>query len=190
MGMSSVLETLCRQAYGAKQSGFDCRDQFFPFCVSIPLAMIWEYMGQFFSTFCQNPLISIEAEKFSRLIIPNLFIYIALRPLVKFLQSQGIVFPMILSFAITLFFHVPIYWVLVFKVGLGNKRDALANHISNWMNVELLSLYVTFSPTCKRTWTSFSRHALYDISSFLKIVVPSTMMVWYTSPFPLALYCS
>ena len=77
-------------------------------------------MGHIFSTFGQDPLISFEPKKFARLMIPNLFVYVALQHLVKFIQSQGIVFLIILSFAITLFFHVPIYWVLVFKVGLDN----------------------------------------------------------------------
>jgi len=181
MGMGSALETLCGQAYGAKQYhvlGIQMQRAIFAlFCVSIPLAVIWAYMGHILAALGQDPLISFEAGEFARWMIPSLFAYAALQPLVKFLQSQGIVFPMMLSSAITLFLHVPICWVLVFKVGLGNKGAALANSISNWLNVALLSLYVTFSPACKKTWTSFSREALYDINSFLKLAVPSAVMV-------------
>jgi hypothetical protein len=35
-------------------------------------------------------------------------------------------------------------------------------------DVAFLSLYVTFSLACKKTWTSFSRETLYDINIFLK----------------------
>jgi hypothetical protein len=53
------------------------------------------------------------------------------------------------------------------------------NDFSQCMNVALLSLYVTFSPTYKKTWTSFSREDLYDITNFPKLAIPSTMMIWY-----------
>jgi MATE family multidrug resistance protein len=181
MGMASALETLCGQAYGAKQYhllGIQLQRAIVAlFCVSIPLAVIWAYMGHILTALGQDPLISFEAGKFARWMIPSLFASAALQPLVKFLQSQGIVFPMMLSSAITLCFHVPICWVLVFKVGLGNKGAALANSISSWLNVALLSLYVTFSPACKKTWTSFSREALSDIYNFLKLAIPSAVML-------------
>eukprot|EP00253_Pinus_taeda_P010400 PITA_10400 len=181
MGMASALETLCGQAYGAKQYhllGIQLQRAIFAlFCVSIPLAVIWAYMGQILVVLGQDPLISFEAGKYARWMIPSLFAYAALQPLVKFLQSQGIVLPMMTSSAITLCFHVPICYLLVFKVGLGNKGAALANSISNWLNVGLLSLYVTFSPACKKTWTSFSREALSDISNFLKLAIPSAVML-------------
>ncbi|KAH9305460.1 hypothetical protein KI387_009864, partial [Taxus chinensis] len=158
--------------------GFMCREQPFAlFCVSIPLAVVWAYMGYILTALGQDPLISFEAGKFARWMIPSLFAYAALQPLVKFLQSQSIVLPMMLFSAITLCFHVPICWVLVFKVGLGNKGAALANSISNWVNVALLLLYIKFSPACKRTWTSFSREALHDIKHFLKLAIPSAVMI-------------
>ena len=138
-------------------------------------------MGQYGKHSCslgQDPLISIEAGKYARWMIPSLFAHSILQPLVKFLQSQRIVFSMTISSAITLVLHVPICWALVYKVGLGNKGAALANSISNWLNVALLLVYVTFSPACKKTWTSFSREALYDITSFLKLAIPSAAMVW------------
>jgi len=182
MGMASALETLCGQAYGAKQYhlfGIQLQRAIFAlFCVSIPLAMIWANMGNILAALGQDPLISIEAGKYARWMIPSLFAHSILQPLVKFLQSQRIVFPMTISSAITLVLHVPICWALVYKVGLGNKGAALANNISNWLNVALLLVYVTFSPACKKTWTSFSREALYDITSFLKLAIPSAAMVW------------
>jgi len=181
MGMAGALETLCGQAYGAKQYhllGIQLQRAIFAlFCVSIPIAVIWAYMGHILAALGQDPLISYEAGQFARWMIPSLFASVVLQPLVKFLQSQGVVFPMMLSSSITLCFHVPICWALVFKVGLGNKGAALANSISNWLNVALLLLYVTFSPACKKTWTSFSREALYDITSFLKLAIPSAVML-------------
>ncbi|KAK2991339.1 hypothetical protein RJ640_007559 [Escallonia rubra] len=35
---------------------------------------------------------------------------------------------------------------------VGSKGAALANTISNWVNVLLLAIYVKFSPACMETW--------------------------------------
>eukprot|EP01018_Ginkgo_biloba_P027033 Gb_29740 [translate_table: standard] len=181
MGMASALETLCGQAYGAKQYymlGIHMQSAIVAlFCVSILLSIIWAYMGHILASLGQDPLISFEAGKFAKWMIPSLFAYAALQSLVKFLQSQSLVLPMMLSSAITLCFHIPICWILVFKVGLGNKGAALANSLSYWLNVALLAFYIKFSPSCKRTWTPFSREALYDVRNFLKLAVPSAVMI-------------
>ncbi|XP_057868199.1 protein DETOXIFICATION 16 [Cryptomeria japonica] len=181
IGMGSALETQCGQAYGAKEYHlleiYVQRAIFALFCVSIPLAVVWAYMGNILIAFGQDPLISFEAGKFARWLIPSLFAFAVLQPLVKFLQSQSIVFPMMLCSAITLCFHVPMCWVLVFKTGLGSKGAALATSISYWVNVALLLLYIYISPLCKKTWTSFTRKALYDITDFLKLAIPSSLMI-------------
>ncbi|XP_057868139.2 protein DETOXIFICATION 16-like [Cryptomeria japonica] len=181
MGMGSTLETLCGQAYGAKQYhqlGIHVQRAFFAlFCVSIPIAVMWAYMGNILIAFGQDPLISFEGGKYARWMIPSLFAYAALQPLLRFLQSQSIVFPTMLCSAFTLCLHVPMCWVLVFRSGLGNKGAALANGISSWLNVTLLFLYIKISPACKRTWTSFTTEALHDIKHFLKLAIPSSFMI-------------
>ncbi|TJX43003.1 hypothetical protein E8P77_30605, partial [Soehngenia saccharolytica] len=68
MGMGSALETLCGQAYGAKQYhllGIQVQRAIFAlFCVSIPVAVVWAYMGNILIAVGQDPLISFEAGKF------------------------------------------------------------------------------------------------------------------------------
>ena len=121
MGMASASKTLCGQGYGAKQYyllGIQLQRVVVSlFCVSIPLVVIWAYMGHILTTHGQDPLISFEAGKFARWMIPRLFAYVALQSLMKFLQSRCIVFPMMLRSTINMCLHVPIYWVLVLKVG-------------------------------------------------------------------------
>uniref|UniRef100_A0A0D6QR75 Protein DETOXIFICATION n=1 Tax=Araucaria cunninghamii TaxID=56994 RepID=A0A0D6QR75_ARACU len=181
MGMASALETLCGQSYGAKQYhmlGIHTQRAIVALlCVSIPLAVVWAYMGQILTAIGQDPSIAFEAGKFARWMIPSLFAYAVLQPLVKFLQTQSIVFPMMFGSAIALCFHVPICWALVFKTGLGNKGAALADSISNWVNVALLALYIKLSPSCKKTWTSFTKESLHDIKHFLQLAVPSAVMI-------------
>ena len=39
-------------------------------------------------------------------------------------------------------------------------------------------LYVRLSPSCKYSWTGFSAEAFRGVPDFLKLAVPSAVMVW------------
>ncbi|KAL6973605.1 Protein DETOXIFICATION 16, partial [Sarracenia purpurea var. burkii] len=181
MGMASALDTLCGQSYGAKQYhmlGIQMqRAMFVLLLVSIPLAVIWANTGPILVTLGQDPEISQVSQLFAQYMIPSIFAYSLLQCLVKFLQTQNNVFPMMISSGITTLLHLLLCWILVFKVGLGIRGAALANSISYWMNVVLLAIYVKFSSSCSKTWTGFSKEALHDVLSFIKLAIPSLVMV-------------
>ncbi|XP_010279420.1 PREDICTED: protein DETOXIFICATION 16-like isoform X2 [Nelumbo nucifera] len=183
LGMGSALETLCGQAYGAKQYHMlgvhTQRAMLILLVISIPLAFIWSYTSHILITLGQDVEIAIEAGKFILWMIPSLFAYGLLQCIIRFLQTQNIVFPMMICSLITATLHILICWILVLKIGLGNRGAALANTISYWNNVLLLVLYVNFSPTCMKTWTGFSKEALHDILDFLKLAIPSAIMICF-----------
>ncbi|KAJ8622911.1 hypothetical protein MRB53_031440 [Persea americana] len=62
-------------------------------------------------------------------------------------------------------------------LGLGKNGAALANSISYWINATLLALYVKFSPACKKTWTGFSKEALHNVPNFIRLAIPSAVML-------------
>lgn len=181
MGMASALDTLCGQSYGAKQYHmlgiYMQRAMLILMVVSIPVAVIWFSTGSILKLVGQDPDIAEEAGLYARFMLPSLFAYGLLQCLVRFLQTQNIVLPMMLSSGIATLLHVVICWILVFKSGLGSKGAALANAISYWNNVILLALYVKFSSSCAKTWTGFSTEALHDIIAFVKLAIPSAGMV-------------
>lgn len=151
--------------------------------LSIPLACIWFYTTTIFIFLGQDQEISIGAGTFMRWMIPSLFAYGLLQCLNRFLQTQNIVVPMMIISGVTALVHIFLCWVLVFKLGLEIRGAALANTISNWMNVVLMGMYVKLSPACKHTWTGFSKEAMNDLLSFLKLAVPSAIMIWYVTMF-------
>ncbi|KAL3002354.1 hypothetical protein AAZX31_08G049500 [Glycine max] len=181
VGMASALDTLCGQSYGAKQHhmlGIHMqRAMLVLMIVSINLAFIWANTRSILVALGQDPEISAEAGQYAQLMIPSLFAYGILQCLNRFLQTQNIVFPMVFSSGVTTLLHILICWTMVFKSGLGNKGAAIANAISYWINVLILILYVKFSPSCSKTWTGFSKEALHGIPSFLKLAIPSALMV-------------
>lgn len=176
------METLCGQAYGAREYhmvGVHTQRAMLTLLVlSIPLAFIWFFTAPILISLGQDRRISTEAGIFNRWMIPSLFAYGLLQCLNRFLQTQNIVFPIMISSGITAVSHILVCWLLVFKSGLGSKGAALANTISNWVNVFMLAVYVKFSPVCSKTWTGLSKQALHDIPNFLKLAVPSATMIW------------
>ncbi|PAN37694.1 hypothetical protein GQ55_7G106800 [Panicum hallii var. hallii] len=180
-GMASSLDTLCGQAFGAKQyyllGIYKQRAILVLTLVSLVVAVIWSYTGQILLVFGQDPEIAAGAGSYIRWMIPALFVYGPLQCHVRFLQTQSIVLPVMLSSGVTALNHLLVCWLLVYKIGLGNKGAALANAISYLTNVSILAIYVRLAPVCKNTWRGFSKEAFHDIPSFLRLGVPSALMV-------------
>ncbi|XP_072980771.1 protein DETOXIFICATION 16-like [Typha angustifolia] len=181
LGMGTALDTLCGQAYGAKQYrmlGIHMqRAMVVLFLVCFPLAFVWASTSQILIALGQNPEISQEAGLYAHWLIPSLFAYGLLQCHVRFLQNQNIVFPMVICSAVTALLHILLCWVLVYNSGLGNKGAALATATSYWINVLLLAIYIKCSRACVRTWTGFSKEALHDVLNFLRLAVPSALMI-------------
>ncbi|CAN4084283.1 unnamed protein product [Withania somnifera] len=181
MGMGSALDTLCGQSYGAKQYhmlGIHMqRAMLVLLLASVPLACIWANAGHILVLLGQDPEIAAEAGSYARYMIPTIFAYALLQCHIRFLQTQNNVIPMMFSSGITTLLHIFICWILVFKSGLGNKGAALANAISYWINFLFLAAYVRISPSCKSTWSGFSNEAFHDIWKYLKLAIPSAVML-------------
>ncbi|RXH78808.1 hypothetical protein DVH24_002326 [Malus domestica] len=78
--------------------------------------------------------------------------------------------------------HLFLSWFLVYKTSLGYIGAALPNSISYWINALLLVVYVRVSPSCKHTWTGFSMEAFRGIPDFIKLSIPSAVMIRNLSP--------
>jgi len=181
LGLATALETLCGQAYGAKQYHmlgiYVQRAAFILYLVSVPIAVVWWNMDSVLVFLGQDPEISNLAGVYARYLVPTIFAVATLQPLVKFLQTQSLVLPMATFSVTTLILHVPLCWILIYKLGIGFRGAAIASSISNWLNVLWHALYVHYSAACKRTWTSFSLEAFYDLPAFMKLAIPSAVMI-------------
>ncbi|XP_008389239.2 protein DETOXIFICATION 12-like isoform X2 [Malus domestica] len=181
LGMASALETLCGQAYGAEQYqklGLQTYTAIFSLnLVCLPLSLIWIYMEKLLIFMGQDPVISREAGKFTIWLLPALFAYATLQPLIRYFQTQSLVTPMLISSCATLLFHIPLCWLLVFKSGMNNLGGALAISISYWVNVILLALYMKFSDACSKTRVPISVEIFHGIGEFFRFAIPSAIMI-------------
>ncbi|XP_028757798.1 protein DETOXIFICATION 14-like [Neltuma alba] len=179
-GLASALETLCGQAYGAKQyEKFGVQIQTGIFCLllcCIPLSMLWLNLGRLLVVLGQDPLIAHEAGKFAVCLIPALFGYATLQVLVRFYLMQSMITPLVISSSLTITSHVVFCWTLVFKSGMGRFGGAFAIGISYWLNVILLSLYMKFSDSCAKTRVPISMELFQGIGEFFRFAIPSAIM--------------
>ncbi|KAI9120155.1 hypothetical protein K1719_008803 [Acacia pycnantha] len=181
VGMASGLETLCGQAYGAKQYKklglLTYTATFSLLLVCVPLSLVWIYMEKILVFIGQDPLISHEAGKFTTWLVPSLFGSAFLQPLIRYYQMQSLVLPMLISSCTTLILYVPLCWALVFKSGLHNVGAAVAISVWIWTNVIVLSLYMKFSSACALTRAPISMELFRGIGEFLRFSVPSAIMM-------------
>lgn len=146
--------------------------------VSIPVSILWAYTRQIFLFFRQDAQISMCAEIYALWLIPSIIPYGLLQCQLRFLQTQNIVLPLMMSTGIASLIHVLLCWTLIFRFGFDSKAAALSIAISYWTNVIILAIYIKFSSTCKRTWTGFSKEGMKNLLGFLKLGIPSALMVW------------
>ncbi|KAL2546108.1 MATE efflux family protein [Forsythia ovata] len=174
--MASALETLSGQAYGAQQYkkiGTQTYTAIFSLIiVCIPLSVLWIFLGKVLVFVGQDPQISQEAGKFTLWLVPALFGYATLQPLIRYFQMQSMILPMLISSCITICFHIAVCWVLVFKSGLKNIGAAVAMDLSMWLNVTILGLYMKFSSTCEKTRAPFSMEIFEGMKEFFRFAVP------------------
>ncbi|CAN1240137.1 Protein DETOXIFICATION 12 [Linum grandiflorum] len=141
------------------------------YCYLLPIAeKILVFVGQ-------DPTISHEAGKFQMWLIPCLFAYAMAQPLVRYLQAQSLIVPMLVTAVTTLCFHVPVCWALVFKTSLENVGAALAMCLSNWLSFATLALYVKYSPSCAKTMVPISTDLFHGIGDFFRYAIPSAVMI-------------
>ncbi|KAJ8749274.1 hypothetical protein K2173_018754 [Erythroxylum novogranatense] len=181
LGMASALETLCGQAYGAQQYqklGVETNTAIFCLLLfSLPLSVLWIFMGKFLVLIGQDPAISYEAGKFLACLIPGLFGHAVLQPLIRYYQVQSLVIPMLVASGVTLCIHVPLCWALVNKTDLGNIGAAFALCISIWLNITFLGVHMKLSSVCAKTRAPFTREAFHSVGKFFRFAIPSAVMI-------------
>uniref|UniRef100_A0ACD5XC71 Uncharacterized protein n=1 Tax=Avena sativa TaxID=4498 RepID=A0ACD5XC71_AVESA len=176
IGMSSALDTLCGQAFGARQYhllGIYMQSAMVVLALAcVPVALVWANTTKILLFLGQDEAIAAEAGAYARWLIPSLVPYVPLACHIRFLQAQSIVLPVMASSAVTALAHVLVCWALVHRAGMGSRGAALSNTVSSCVNLAILALYVRVSSACRQTWTGFSMEAFKELRRFTELAVP------------------
>lgn len=181
VGLSGALETLCGQGYGAKMFGMlgiylqaSCIITIF---FSAIMSVLWWYSDIVLTLLHQDPEIAKEAGLYLKYLIPGLFAYGLLQNILRFLQTQSVVLPLVICSLVPLVLHVGIAYALVNWTTLAYRGAPLAASISLWISVLTLGLYVLKAKKFEQTWKGFSSESLSHIFMNLKLALPSAAMV-------------
>jgi MATE family multidrug resistance protein len=179
--MSSALETLCGQAFGAKQYNmlgiYMQRSWIVLFITGILLLPIFIFATPILNFLGQPQEISELAGLISMWLIPTHFAYAFYFPFHFFLQSQlknNIIGWVTL---VSLLVHVFLCWLVVVKFKLGVIALVASGNVAWFVLVFGLFVYAVLGG-CPYTWTGFSMKAFSDLSGFAKLSAASGVMLW------------
>lgn len=145
---------------------------------SIFISILWWYSESILIWLHQEPQVARMAALYLRYLIPGLFAYGSLQCMLRFLQTQTVVIPLVVCSVVPLVVHVALTYVTVHVIGLGFKGTALSGSISLWISFVMLALYVRYSDKFRYTWEGFSAEAFHQVLPCMKLAVPSAVMVW------------
>ncbi|KAK1279588.1 Protein TRANSPARENT TESTA 12 [Acorus gramineus] len=188
MGMSSGLETLCGQAFGAKQYHmlgiYLQRSWLVELGVSVLIIPLFIFSAPILQSLGQTKDISQMANIISIWYIPILVSYVFSFTLQMYLQTQSKNMIITWLAAASLAVHAIGSWVLSTKAHLGLAGVMVSMIVSNWIPV-VGQLVFVFYGGCPKTWTGFSVQAFFDLWPVIKLSLSSGVMlcleIWYNA---------
>lgn len=179
--MGSALETLCGQAFGAKQlhmlGVYMQRSWVFLTATCLCLLPIYLFATPLLRFLNQDEKISELAGTLSLYMIPQLFAYGLNFPMQKFLLAQSKVMTMAMVSAVALVSHISLSWLLIVHFKLGLVGAAASLNMAWWIVVLGQFAYIAMG-YCPGAWTGFSWGAFRDLGAFARLSIGSGIMMW------------
>ncbi|OIV93047.1 hypothetical protein TanjilG_20709 [Lupinus angustifolius] len=186
LGMSSALETLCGQAFGAKKHymlGVYMQRSWIILLISSVVLLPWFlFTTHILVLFGQPQEIAELAGVISMWLIPTHLAFAFFFPLHFFLQSQLKNKVIAWVSLVALVSHAITSWLVLYKFELGVISVVAAANVSWWIMVLGYFGYIVWG-NCPSTWTGFSLAAFSGLWEFTTLSVASGVMicleVWY-----------
>ncbi|OWZ01303.1 Multidrug/Oligosaccharidyl-lipid/Polysaccharide (MOP) Flippase transporter [Phytophthora megakarya] len=182
-GLTSALDTLCSQAYGAKRFGkigiyFQAGLQIIVACLGPVFLLNW-YSESFLLFMGQDPEVSRLAQTFSRWTLPGVpfvFLYELVR---KVLQAQNIMKPLVTIAAIGNVVNIVSGIWLTYHTSMGFEGIALSRSLGNIVLPLLLIPYFYYHPHhLSQWWRGWNMQAAFDhVGLFLRLGLPGMVMM-------------
>ncbi|XP_060059168.1 multidrug and toxin extrusion protein 2-like isoform X2 [Erinaceus europaeus] len=131
----------------------------------------------------QDPTVSRLAQSYVMVFIPALPVVFLFQLQTRYLQSQGIIMPQVITGIIANVINVGMNVLLMYVLDLGLLGSAWANTTSQFFLCALLFLYIWWKKIHVSTWGGWTRACLQEWGSFIHLAVPSMFMVcieWWT----------
>ncbi|KAL3632647.1 hypothetical protein CASFOL_025631 [Castilleja foliolosa] len=181
LGMSSATETLCGQAFGAKQHNmmgiYLQRSWFIDLITATILLPVFIYATPIYNLLGEEQDIAKSAGYISLEFIPFVYGLIFSLTIQMYLQAQqkNMVIAWLAAgqFAI----HISLSWLFVNVLDFGVPGAMSALCVSLWFVVFGEFSYI-FCGWCPDTWKGFTLAALKDLLPVVKLSISSGVMIW------------
>lgn len=179
--MASALETLCGQAYGAKQYHmlgiYLQRSWIILLATSIVILPLFFFTSPLLCLLGQDPEISHVAGLISIWFIPAVFSNVFNFTFQMYLQSQSKNIVISYFSLLSVMLHIILSWVLVIKLQMGIPGAMTSMIIAMWIPVIGQFAYVLCG-RCPHTWKGFTWSAFTDLWLVIKLSLSSGAMIW------------
>uniref|UniRef100_A0A0D6R6X3 Protein DETOXIFICATION n=1 Tax=Araucaria cunninghamii TaxID=56994 RepID=A0A0D6R6X3_ARACU len=187
LGMANALETLCGQAFGARQLHmlgiYMQRSIIILAATAVILSVPCLFAEYIFKLLGQTTAIAAKSGVLLKWMLPQLFAFAVILPVQKFLHAQSLILPIVWISTGVLIFHVVFCWITAFELKLGLIGVVMTHNVSCWLVAIFQFMYVVLSDSCKASWTGFTVSAFRQLLSFLRLSIFSAIMVflqiWY-----------
>ncbi|CAD6217976.1 unnamed protein product [Miscanthus lutarioriparius] len=180
-GLSGAMETLCGQAYGAglyRMLGLYLQSSLImSAAVSAAVSALWWFTEPVLLFLRQEPEVSRAAAAFVQAQVPGLFAFAFVQCLLRYLQTQSVVLPLVVCSVAPFALHVALTHLLVNVLGLGLAGAGAAVSATFWVSCLMLLAYVLRSGAFSETWKGFSSEAFKYVPPTVKLATPSAVMV-------------
>ncbi|KZV48781.1 protein TRANSPARENT TESTA 12-like [Dorcoceras hygrometricum] len=186
IGMSSATETLCGQAFGAKQHhmmGIFLQRSWFVDLVTLTILLpVFIFATSIFKLLGEDEAVAKSAGYISLWFIPFCYSLVFALTIQMYLQAQQK--NMVIGWlALTQFvLHVPLSWLFVNVLDFGIDGAMGSLCISSWFVVFGEFIYI-FGGWCADSWKGFTVASLKDILPVVKLSISSGFMIclemWY-----------
>ncbi|KAL4686842.1 hypothetical protein H8959_018970 [Pygathrix nigripes] len=180
-GLSSACDTLISQTYGSQNLKYVGvilqRSALILLLCCFPCWALFLNTQHMLLLFRQDPDVSRLTQTYVTIFIPALpatFLYMLQ---VKYLLNQGILLPQIVTGVAANLVNALANYLFLHQLHLGVIGSAVANLISQYTLALLLFFYILGKKLHQATWGGWSLECLQDWASFLRLAVPSMLML-------------
>ncbi|XP_078080812.1 multidrug and toxin extrusion protein 2-like isoform X2 [Mustelus asterias] len=187
VGLCSACDTLISQTYGSKnlkRIGVILQRGILILMITcFPCWALFINIEHVLLAFKQPPEVANLTQLYVKIFIPGLPATFLYELESRYLQNQGIILPQIFTGLLVNIFNAVVNYILLYVAKLGVPGSAAANVASQYCQAILLFGYICWKKLYVGTWTGWSTDCLQEWGRFIKLAVPSMVMMcieWWT----------